>query len=191
MRKVSSNPQDFEVQESFIDVYKKRPSFLGGICMIETTRSWSYDVRRKKHPWKPRKAHAIIRVWPRFHSVPKEDSEHFESFCWSELLLYKPFQNIEEEIGLDSNTIIENWRNLRYRAWHVDRAPLFNDVANEDPDSDIEHVNVDADMDELELLSRLVPPNNLEISEVSTLGRRDFYLSFNWGWGNIDDVSLE
>ena len=92
---------------------------------------------------------------------------------------------------MDSNTIIENWRNLRYRAWHVDRAPLFNDVTNEDPDSDIEHVNVDADMDEWELLSPLVPPNILECLDLSTLGRRDFYLSFNWGQGNIDDVSSE
>ena len=92
---------------------------------------------------------------------------------------------------MDSNTVIENWRNLRYRAWHVDRAPLIDDVANEDPDLDIEHVNVDADMDEWELLSRLVPPNNLEISDLSTLGRRDFDLSFNWAGGNIDDVSLE
>ena len=92
--------------------------------------------------------HAIIRVWPRFHSIPKEDSEQFDSFCLSELLLYKPFWNIEEDIGLDSNTIIENWRNLHYRAWHVDHAPLFDDVTNEDPDSDIEHVNVDANMDE-------------------------------------------
>ena len=92
---------------------------------------------------------------------------------------------------MDSNKIIENWRNLRYRAWHVDRVTLFDDVANEDPNSDIEHVNVDADMDEWELLSRLVPPNNLEILDLSTLGRRYFNLSFNWGGGNIDDVSSE
>ena len=45
LRKVSSNLIAFEVQESFIDVYKKRPSFLVSLCMIETTRSWSYDVK--------------------------------------------------------------------------------------------------------------------------------------------------
>ena len=49
---------------------------------------------------------------------------------------------------MDSNTVTENWRNLRYRAWNLDHVPLFDDVANEDPNSDIEHVNVDADIDE-------------------------------------------
>ena len=94
--------------------------------------------------------------------------------------MYKPFRNISIDIGLSTDIIIENWRNFRYHPWHVDRIPSSYDNVEEDIDLDEQASNVDEDVEEWQLLSRLVPPNRIDVSDLHTLGRRDFDLSFNW-----------
>ena len=44
----------------------------------------------------------------------------------------------------------------------------------------VETTNVDEDIEEWKFLSRLVPPNNINVSHLDTLGWRDFDLCFNW-----------
>jgi hypothetical protein len=39
---------------------------------------------------------------------------------------------------------------------------------------------VEEDFEEWKLLSRLVPPNNVNVFDLHTLGRRDFYICFEW-----------
>ena len=104
----------------------------------------------------------------------------FESFFLSELLLYKLFRNIHTDIGVNIEIIIHNWRNHRYRAWHVNRIPLGPDTNEEDHDTHQDEVVHENDMDEWEMLSCLVPPNTIQVSDIETLGRRDFDLVHPW-----------
>jgi hypothetical protein len=106
------NPHQFSSPNSFVEIYQQRPTFIEHLCLIETTRSWTFDAKRKKEKWKPRHVHAIVRVWPQFYSIPEESSEDFQTFCWTELILYKPFRNIPLDIGLSDDIVIENWRNF-------------------------------------------------------------------------------
>jgi len=92
--------------------------------------------------------------------------------------------------------IVENWRNLQYRPWHLRRAPVpsINDDDENDGEDDISHqhpVNADENFEEWQLLSRLVPANNLSVSDLHTLGHRDFDLSFNWDEAIVDNGFAE
>ena len=66
----------------------------------------------KKKAWKPRDVPGIVCVWPRFYSIPPKKYENFEVFCFSKLVLYKPFQNMSTDIGISSEIIIENWKSF-------------------------------------------------------------------------------
>jgi hypothetical protein len=51
---------------------------------------------------------------------------------------------------------------------------------------------VEEDFEEWQLLSRLVPPNNVNVSDLHTLGRRDFDICFDWDKTTIsNDVAEE
>jgi hypothetical protein len=94
--------------------------------------------------------------------------------------LYKPFRNIPFDIGLSDETVIENWRNFRYRPWHVHRAPVSSENVEDDDDFQEQPTHVEEDFEEWKILSRLVPPNNVNVSDLHTLGRRDFDICFDW-----------
>jgi hypothetical protein len=63
-KKVPKNPHQFSSPNSFVEMYQQRPDFIDHLCLIETTRSWTFFAKRKKEKWKPRNVHAIVRVWP-------------------------------------------------------------------------------------------------------------------------------
>ena len=67
-------------ENNFVQHYQKRPFFLEHLSLIETTRSWTFDRKRKKYPWKPRDVHTIFWVWPWFYSIPSDGSNEFETF---------------------------------------------------------------------------------------------------------------
>ena len=71
-----------------------------------------------------------MRVYPRFVSIPPRVSDNFVDFCFSELLLNKPFREITVDIGEDSNAIISNWELLNYDPWHVERRADVEDNDN-------------------------------------------------------------
>jgi len=53
-------------------------------------------------------------------------------------------------------------------------------------------MNLEDDFQEWQLFSRLVPPNSVNVSDLHTLGRRDFDISFDWQGTTIsDDVAEE
>lgn len=61
------------------------------------------------------------RVSPRFINIPSKEDISYQMFFWSELLLYKPFRNIELDFAASSEGIIEQWKNVSrtYHSWHI------------------------------------------------------------------------
>ena len=102
--------------------------------------------------------HKIVRVYPQFISIPPFDSSSFEPFCWSELLLYKPFRSIHQDIRTTTSEIISHWHHIKgtYVVWHVERSqeepstPLFDDSNSDDISFRLPH-----SMDEWEFLSQM------------------------------------
>ena len=57
--------------ESFIDAYRSRPSSMETISLIDASKCWIYNKNRKKdNKWQRRQKFAIVRVYPRFLSIP-------------------------------------------------------------------------------------------------------------------------
>ena len=109
---------------------------MEGITLIDVGRSWIYNTKKRgDNKWEPREIVAIVRVFPRFTSMPSQDSNKWVEFCSSELLLYKPFHDIERDIGDGDATIVANWESLHYTPWHVEQAkPIENDEVTSDLD---------------------------------------------------------
>ena len=78
--------------------------------------------------WLPRSNESIVCVFPRFNSIPDRKDEKFVEFYWSELVLYKKFRDFRRDIGHTSDEILQNWKNLQYIPWHVDRKPMLTDA---------------------------------------------------------------
>ena len=105
-----------ELTKYFVDGYKTRPLCMEGISLIDAARSWLYNPKRRgDNKWGPRNKVAIVRVFPRYFSIPPRDFDKWVDFCLFELLLYKPFHNVERDIGHDhDDTIVANWDSLNY-----------------------------------------------------------------------------
>ena len=138
----------------------ERTLALEHLTLLEVARSWSFSPNRKKNPWKQNLHHQIVRVYPQFISIPLFDSSSFEPFCWSELLLYKPFRSIRQDIGTTSSKIIYHWNHIKrtYVVWNIERVqeesstpPFFYSNYNPIP-FPLLHT-----MDEWELLSQIRP----------------------------------
>lgn len=95
------------------------PPQLEKITLLKSAKSFTYSSCRKGCKWKERKAKSIINVFPKFYTIPKEELEHYETFCWSELLLYKNFGDIEIDIGLTKDTIIKIWKKMNTNKYDV------------------------------------------------------------------------
>jgi hypothetical protein len=63
-QRLSIDPHKFSSHNGFVDIYRNHLDFLEHLCMIETTRSWTFSAQCKRVQWKPRYMHAIVRVWP-------------------------------------------------------------------------------------------------------------------------------
>ena len=93
---------------------------MEGITLIDTARSWIYNPKKRgDNKWGPREIVAIVRVFPRLILILPWDSKKWVDFCSSELLLYKPFLDIERDIGDSDDTIVANWESLHCTPWHV------------------------------------------------------------------------
>ena len=69
----------------------ERPLEIESLSLIQIAQMYTYSKNRKKNQWKKRKTNAIVNVYPLFKNIPKESVDNFETFCWSELFLYKIF----------------------------------------------------------------------------------------------------
>lgn len=161
----------------FIDTYIQCPSTLESTSLIELARSWSYDPRRKTNKWKQRPTKAIVRVIPGYSSIPSTTEPCYADFCRVELMLYKPFRHIVQDIGDSATKFIANWQTFRpfYNPWHQHRT--LSDIESVTNDtSNINEANPTDTMEinEWELLSQLHPTNELLINDLDMLGLRVF-----------------
>eukprot|EP01018_Ginkgo_biloba_P038592 Gb_30228 [translate_table: standard] len=169
MWRVRTCEDALESGNTLIDVYINRPSMLDDLPLIEVARSWTHNPRRKGDPWRPRERAAIVRVWSRFHTIPSEDSESFQEFCWSELLLYKPFRSFQTDIGLLKEQIIQNWHNMRYNAWHVNRSPTEANCDIAEDEDNLESPREVQERHEWEIFSTLAHPRFIPFTDVDML----------------------
>ena len=79
------------------------------LTLIDVAKYWSYDKRRRGEKWLQRRNASIVRVFPRFNSIPDKNDEKFVEFCWSELVLYKTFHDFRNDIGHIYGEIVQNW----------------------------------------------------------------------------------
>jgi len=68
-RKISRDGLQCSSENTFVQHYQKIPFFLEHLFLIETTRSWTFDSKRKQDPWKRRDVHAIVQVLPWFYYI--------------------------------------------------------------------------------------------------------------------------
>ena len=47
-QRLSTEPHKFSSHNGFVDIYRNHPDFLEHLCMIETARSWTFYVHRKR-----------------------------------------------------------------------------------------------------------------------------------------------
>lgn len=171
--------------KSLIDGYIQRSLTMETLSLIDVARSWTYNPRRKNEiKWNARKNAAIVRAWPRFNTVPEKHSKKIVDFCWSELLLYKPFRNIERDIGVDDSIIIVNWEVLNYRPWHIERRIDVNNMEQEHQndleDDDERIVQQNTIENEWEIIAQLHRRNHFARIEIDMLGRRDVDIQAQW-----------
>ncbi|XP_059076823.1 uncharacterized protein LOC131057818 [Cryptomeria japonica] len=179
---INDEENNEEQTKSLIDGYKTRPLCMEGVTLIDAARSWIYNPKRKRdNKWEPRERATIVRVFPRFVSLPPRESIKWIDFCLSELLLYKPFRDIERDIGHDDDSIIANWKSFTYNPWHVERTSIENAEANSDSEiEENEAIQRNTTEHEWEIISRLHHGQNIQFSEIDMLGRRDIDRHTNW-----------
>ncbi|XP_057849693.2 uncharacterized protein LOC131060470 [Cryptomeria japonica] len=178
---VENNDEEHTV--SFIYAYLNKPFSMEAISLIDVAKSWIYNLKRKSdNKWNPRKKESIVGVFPRFTSIPTRGSEKWITFCFSELLLYKPFHNIQRHIGNNDDTIQTNWDNFNYNQWHVQRRIEIEIDENievsktEENDTRQEETTEN----EWEIISRLHRGQLMQTSEIEILDRRDLDKETNW-----------
>ena len=47
-QRLSTDPHNFSSHNGFVDIYKNLPYFLEHLCLIETTRSWTFSTHCKR-----------------------------------------------------------------------------------------------------------------------------------------------
>lgn len=160
------------------------PPELETITLLKFARSYTYIPSHKSCKWKERTIQAIVNVYPKFHSIPNEESKHFETFCWSELLLYKHFRNIMTDIGVTKDTIITNWHQMhvnKYDVFHIIRHIKENASPQEEVNNKDEmNITITSEMNEWELFSRMRHTVNNNLDKLELLGQCEFDTSYNW-----------
>ncbi|XP_059068265.1 ATP-dependent DNA helicase pfh1-like [Cryptomeria japonica] len=162
----------------------ERPIELEKVSLIQSTQQFSYNSQRKKHKWQKLQKQAIVNVYPQFKTSPSEVDENFEAYCWSELLLYKPFRHIPTDIGTSPDQIIANWKLLYmhgYIHWHIygiEQEYMTENDADSDDNSFLHSHN--EDQYEWEYLSQMGASNKININDLQMLGRRDYDINFDW-----------
>lgn len=118
---VNDEENNEEQTTSFIQGYKIRPLSMEGVTLIDVARSWIYNPKRRRdNKWEPRKKETIVRVCPKFLSIPPHELDKWIDFCYSKLLLYKTFHDVERDIGHDDESIRQNWESFHYNPWNVE-----------------------------------------------------------------------
>lgn len=121
-QRIANCDEGSQISISFISNDMKPPSELANLTLLRLAQLYTYSEQCKSCKWLKRKLLAIVNVYPQHKSLPLQDDNSFESFCWSELLLYKPFRIIPLHIGNSTEENIINWKHLQstdYIHWYV------------------------------------------------------------------------
>ncbi|XP_059064231.1 uncharacterized protein LOC131856450 [Cryptomeria japonica] len=169
---------------NYIASYMARPIHLERISLIEVTQKWSFNASRKNDQWKERATPVIVRVSPRFTAIPTKEEKCFQAFCWSELLLYHPFRNIQMDFGSIDDEIQALWERFshKYKPWHARRTYAEADERSNPttPSSDTEQLPENL-RNEWQVLSASYPGLPLHLDELDMLGQHDIDLKNDWG----------
>ncbi|XP_059064096.1 uncharacterized protein LOC131856356 [Cryptomeria japonica] len=180
-----------DLSTTYIHAYMQRPFELSATSMLQSAQGFSYNSQCKKTKWQIRDKKAIVIVYPQFREPPDEDTDEFEVFCWSELLLYKPFRDIPTEIGTSKEQIITNWKNFKKTNYNrLHNQQIIDDCSppNEDvSDNNGSQNEDDTNLYEWELLSRMGATNNFAQNDLQMLGRRDYDINYLWGATIMED----
>jgi hypothetical protein len=101
--------------------------------------------------------------------------------------------NFATDIGLSRDTIIQNWENIKitYHAWHVDHSPAnVEETTLDEAEENDTHMHPDMEINEWELLSRLILASNIDFNELDILGNRDFDTNYCWNNPEIPEAVL-
>ncbi|XP_057840713.1 uncharacterized protein LOC131050530 [Cryptomeria japonica] len=184
LHRITNQNDTAELYKSYISAYMERPIELGKVSLLQSAQQFSYNGQRKKHKWQRLQKQAIVNVYPQFKSSPNEDDDNFEAYCWSELLLYKPFRHIPIDIGASTDQIIANWKLLYmdgYSRWHIYGVEQECTIENdEDFDTNDFQNSHNEDQYEWEYLSQMGASNNITINDLQMLGKRDYDINFDW-----------
>ena len=101
--------------------------------------------------------------------------------------MYKKFRDFRRDIGHTSDEILENWKNLQYIPWHVDRKPVPTDAQVESDDEE-EHPNPQRDSRkrEWDIICGLYKNQFINYNEFEILGHRDLDRMNDWNTNFVD-----
>lgn len=91
---------------TYIDTFMAHPIQLEAMPPIELTKKWTFKVSQKNEQWNQFPQKEIVHVSFRFTCIPARDTKSFHEFCWSKLILYHPFQNIDIDFCSSEHQII-------------------------------------------------------------------------------------
>ena len=131
--------------------------------------------------WKQRASNAIVCVNPCYIAIAAKKNKNYVSFCWTELLLYKPFHNIPTDIGASAEQIEHNWETYagQYKPWHV-RKNVQEPIREVARSEDHENIIPDSIPNEWQVLAGLYPGLPIHLNDLDMLGSRDFDLNNTW-----------
>ncbi|XP_059074789.1 uncharacterized protein LOC131874875 [Cryptomeria japonica] len=169
---------------NYIASYMARPIHLERMSLIEVTQKWSFNASRKHDQWKERATPVIVRVSPRFTTIPTKEEKCFQAFCWTELLLYHPFRNIQMDLGSTDDEIQALWERFshKYKPWHVCRTSIEADERSNPttPSSDTKQLPENI-RNEWQVLLASYPGVPIHLDELDILGQHDIDLKNDWG----------
>ena len=129
----------------------------------------------------------IVLVFPQFTSIPPFDSLPFVPFCWNELILYKTFHSLRDDIGTTSFEITSHLNHIKDTSivWHVECVLEYpSTLPYDDSTFDPIPFPLPHTMVEWELISQICPRNDMHIYVLEMLGHRDFENNHNWTHDN-------
>ncbi|XP_057835128.1 uncharacterized protein LOC131045552 [Cryptomeria japonica] len=185
LHRVIKSDNGANLSTTYIHAYMQRPFELNATNLLQSAQGFSYNSQRKKTKWHIKDKKAIVTVYPQFTEPPDEDTNQFDIFCLSELLLYKSFRDIPTEIGASKEQIIKNWKNFKKTNYNrlgnqqiIDDCSLPNE---DDSDNNGSQHQDDTNLYEWEQLSQMGATNNFVQNDLQMLGRRDYDISHFWG----------
>ena len=105
--------------------------------------------------------------------------------------MYEAFRDFQKNIGHTSNEIEQNWKNLQYIPWHVDRKPVPT-YARVESNEEEQHPNPQRKIGkhEWEIICGLYKNQFINYNEFEMLGHRDLDRMNDWNNAFVDEETF-